>query len=141
MKSLLFVSFLMFATLAQAVVVCDLKENDAAVDELNEIFDQARMGGEDHAIGLKILYTARLDAISDCLNNDAVGGISKEELQDVVEHIQNNLIVYIEEINADILNSENHDRIGMATELTRERDLHIVDTKKLIAKIKKIISK
>ena len=115
MKSLFFTALLMFSTLTQAIVVCDLKANDAAVNKLNENFDQARMGGEDHAIGLKILYTSRLDTITDCLNNDAVGGITKEELKDVIEHIQYTLDVYVSEMNQAIQNCVDHDRIGMAT--------------------------
>ena len=141
MKSFLFASFLMFASLGQAAGVCDLKANDMAVNELNEIFDQARMGGENHAIGLKILYTSRLDTITDCLNNDAFGGITKEELKDVIEHIQYTLDVYEIEMNEAIRNSVDHDRIGMATELTRERDMQILDSKNLIEKIKKMLKK
>lgn len=141
MKSLFFLSFLMFTTFAQAAVVCDLKANDMAVDELNEVFDQAGMSGEDHVIGLKVLYIARLNTIKECLISDVTGGITQEELKDVVIEIQDSLKEYVIEMNEAIRNNVDHDRIGMATELTRERDMQILDTKNLIAKIKKLISK
>ncbi len=141
MKSILVLCLLMGSTLAMAKNVCDLKANDQAVDAFNAAFDRTEMRGEDHAIGLKDLYTERLVTITACLTNDQTLGITYGEMKDVLVQMQDDLNEYVIDMNDAIQHSIDHDRIGMATELAMERDLHMLETKNLMAKIKKMIKK
>lgn len=139
MKPFIILAALMFSTLSFAQKVCDLTENDLKVQEVNDIFDRGEMRGEDHVISLMNLYTERLSLIADCLNKDITQGISNDELKDVIIEIEYKLSVYVKEMNQAIQEAVANDRIGMATQLTFQRDLEVAEKKLFIEKIKKLI--
>lgn len=141
MKYVILFSILMFASLAQASSVCDLKANDQAVQDLNDIFDNGEMRGKDHVIGLKVLYEERMLLIEDCVAKNQIAGITKQELIDTLDNIDYNLKVYVEEMNEAIRISIENDRIGMATQMTLERDEEVLKKKTLMAKIKILIKR
>ena len=139
MKSMILLTLLMFSSFSFASGICDLRANDLAVDALNEIFDRGEMRGEDHVIGLKQLYTARMGLIEACVANDQTYGITKQELIDTLDEMDYNLRVYVAEMNESIRIAVENDRIGMATAMTMERDMEVVDKKVLMAKIQKLL--
>lgn len=135
---LIALTFISFQALAQPEA-CDLSSNDTLVQEINDRFDRGEMRGEDHAVALKMLYLQRLDEIILCVEADKLKGISKTELQDSLEHQDDTLKLYVEEMNESILISIENDRIGMATQLMMERDQHVLEVRNLQDKIRKLI--
>lgn len=141
MKNLIFAALTLFSLQALASGTCDLSANDRSVQEVNDTFDRGEMRGEDHAVSLKLLYTERLQMIADCIRQDKTQGMSKEELKDTLVNIQAELDEYLKDMNAAIQNSIENDRIGMATQLMMERDMHLLEEKNVMAKIEDLIKK
>ena len=75
---------LTFSVPTYAVEFCDLRSNNVAVNDLNEAFDRFEMRGEDHAIGLKLLYDVRLELIKECIKSGQLEGITEQEMNDVL---------------------------------------------------------
>lgn len=138
MKMFLALSLALFSSLTFAQVVCDLKMNNEASEELSRRFDHGEMRGEDHAIAMRDLYLERLELIAVCIKEDQSEGLTKDELKDLISFIQGRLASFVEEMNEAIQISIENDRIGMATELARERDLEIAETEEFIKKIEKL---
>ncbi len=141
MKIILMITLLIVSTLAFGQKNCDLNSNNEAVQRVNDTFDRGEMSGEDHMIALKELYSVRLGLIAECVQNDSTNNLSKIELQDTIPKIEAELAQYIEEMNAAIQLSIARDRIGMATEMAYERDLHKKEIKALIRKIRSLLKK
>lgn len=118
---------------------CDLSENDSAVDAVNTRMDNAQMRGEDHVIELMRLHRERMVLIEDCMNNDTTGELTKTDLTELKTYINDGLDVRVAELNESIRYQISYDRIGMATELTMERDILILETKNLLAKVDDLI--
>lgn len=141
MKTFILICLFMATNLAHAQKSCDLRENDEAVQAINDRFDRAEMSGEDHVIALKELSLSRLESISGCVESNSTKGITQEELKDLIPFLTEGLEQYILEMNQSIQLSIAHDRLGMAAELVHERNLHTRETKKLISKVKSLIKK
>jgi hypothetical protein len=138
MKALILAVLTLFSIPAMSGV-CDLSTNDQAVQEVNDTFNRGEMRGEDHALALKLFYTERLELVAECVSQDLTKGLTKQELEDTIVQQEEALKEYVEEMNESIRISIEHDRIGMATALTMERDEHIQEVKALQDKIRKLI--
>lgn len=132
---------LLFSCASWAQNTCDLSANNEAVASVNERFDRGMMRGEDHLVELTLLGRERMDLITDCVKEDRISGISLEEFKEVKAYIQLNLDHFVNNINESIRISIENDRIGMATQLMMERDLHLLETKNLLKKIDDLITK
>lgn len=120
---------------------CDLSANDEQVQEINDRFDRGEMRGEDHVIALKFSYEQRLGMIAECVIGNRINGVKRAELLDTLEDQESQLKIYLEEINDSIRISVENDRIGMATQLMMERDLHVAEVRTLQDKIRTILKK
>jgi len=140
MKTFLTLAFLMTSTLSFAATsVCDLSANDRAVIEHNSRFDNAQMSGEDHVIGLMQLHDQRMTLVKACVVEGTNEGILKSDLRELKVFILDELDTEVRELNEAIRVSIENDRMGMATQLMMERDLLILETKNLEAKIDELI--
>jgi len=84
MNTIILSLLLTFSAPVYAIEYCDLQNNNTAVTDLNEAFDRFEMRGEDHAIQLKRLYNSRLVLVKECIKNDQLGGITEQEMNDVL---------------------------------------------------------
>lgn len=139
MKLLMTLALLVLTLNVFAAGKCDLSANDQAVNEVNELMDNAQMRGEDHLVALTELKRERLDLILTCIQADLTQGIEKSELIELKEDIQSESDIIVRELNDSIKLALENDRIGMATELMIERDIEILNTQNQLDRINKIL--
>jgi hypothetical protein len=142
MKFGLLIALTLFSAQVMAQVfsaTCELEMNDKLVQEVNARFDRGEMRGEDHAVALKMLSIQRLEDIIECAKADQLKGITKIEFLDTLDHQDEMLKLYLEELNESIRICIENDRIGMATQLMMERDQHVLEVRNLQEKIRNFI--
>jgi hypothetical protein len=82
---------------------CDLTSFTREIDQINEVFDQGTMRGEDQQIALKLIRNGKGDAALTCIQNDRLDNLGKEDLQLAIESVDRQLdmdLEYLETMKA-----------------------------------------
>lgn len=139
MKRIIFILSLI-GSLNSFAQVCDLSSNYLDIINVNESFNQGEIRSEDKMVEIKRLQEDRFELIIECIRNDENKGISRQELLGTKKFLIDSLNLQIEVLDQSIKINLDHHRTEMALQLRMERDILLLETRNLEARLDSILN-